>query len=219
MRGASGLCGAIYEDSAGNRRKGFPRGSGAVRMMRGASGLCGAIYEASAGNRRKAFPGGSGAVSVMRGASGLCGAVDEASAGNRRKGFPCGSGAVRMMRGASGLCGAIYEALLHIARNGCRLRLSPFRQCVRPRINCACFPADWALSPFRQCVRPRINCACFWEVLGSVSVMRGASGLWGAVHEALLQIAGNGCRLRLSPFPQFVRPRMNCTCFWEYQQR
>ena len=187
-----------------------------MRMMAVRFGLRGTIYEGSAGNRRKGFPRGSGAVRMMVVRFGLWGAIYDASAGNHRKGFPCGSGAVRMMVVCFGLWGAIYDALLRIAGNGLRLRLSPFPQFVRPRINCACLPADWALSPFRQCVRPRINCACFWEVLGSVSLMRGASGLWGAIYDALLRIAGNGLRLRLSPFPQFVRPHINCACFWEY---
>ena len=51
--------------------------------------------------------------------------------------------------------------------------------------------------------------------IGMIKVKAYRFGGYGAVHEASLRIARNGCRLRLSPFRQFVKPRMNCTCFRE----
>ena len=109
-------------------------------MFRGAaSGLLAAAPKAPSRTAGHGFSVRLLSVRCMGIRFGLRGAVHEASAGNRRKGFPGGLGAVRMMVVRFGLWGAIYEALLRIAGNGLRLRLSPFPQFVRPRINCACF--------------------------------------------------------------------------------
>ena len=109
--------------------------------------------------------------------------------------------------GRFGAWGAIHEASLRIARKCCRLRLSQFRQFVKPLMNCTCFRSDKGLSRFRQFVKPLMNCTCF----------RSDKGLsrFRQFVKPLMNCTCFRSDRGLSRFRQFVKPLMNCTCFRE----